>query len=194
MGYSFRLAARVCLYASCHRQDNAYHSLCYTSHGALAGTRYSSISPLWRIDPTIHHILSKRSYYGATSHSLDECQINQWVHQNDPSHNERKLYHSPTSRSIYLKTDKFQIEYSVIFPYSHHIIFTVGSVLDTLYKRAQNSTVVWALGWSEINPRKPTMFFFWGGGFIKIFSTLLYLLIKMCWIHCWMDNTNQSTV
>ena len=38
MGYSFRLAARVLLYAS-HRQDNTYHSLCYTSRGALAGTR-----------------------------------------------------------------------------------------------------------------------------------------------------------
>ena len=39
MGYSFRLAARVLLYASSHRQDNTYHGLCYTSRGALAGTR-----------------------------------------------------------------------------------------------------------------------------------------------------------
>ena len=31
------------LYASSHRQDNTYHSLCYTSHGALAGTRNSSM-------------------------------------------------------------------------------------------------------------------------------------------------------
>ena len=37
-GYSFRLAARVLLYASSHRQDNTYHSLCYTCRGALAGT------------------------------------------------------------------------------------------------------------------------------------------------------------
>ena len=35
MGYSFRLAARVLLYAPSHRQDSTYHSLCYTSHGAL---------------------------------------------------------------------------------------------------------------------------------------------------------------
>ena len=35
--YSFRLAARVLLYASSHRQDNTYHSLCYTSRGTLAG-------------------------------------------------------------------------------------------------------------------------------------------------------------
>ena len=39
IGYSFRLAARVLLYAPSHRQDNTYHSLCYTSRGALAGTR-----------------------------------------------------------------------------------------------------------------------------------------------------------
>ena len=38
MGYSFRLAARVLLYAPSPRQDSTYHSLCYTSHGALAGT------------------------------------------------------------------------------------------------------------------------------------------------------------
>ena len=45
MGYTFRLAARVVLYASSHRQDNTYHGLCYTSLGALAGTRNSSMGP-----------------------------------------------------------------------------------------------------------------------------------------------------
>ena len=45
IGYSFRLAARVLSYAPSHRQDNTYHSLCYTSHGALAGMRYSSMGP-----------------------------------------------------------------------------------------------------------------------------------------------------
>ena len=39
MGYSFRLAARVILYAPSHRQDSTYHDLCCTSRGALAGTR-----------------------------------------------------------------------------------------------------------------------------------------------------------
>ena len=34
MGYFYRLAQRVLLYASPHRQDNTYHSLCYTSRGA----------------------------------------------------------------------------------------------------------------------------------------------------------------
>ena len=43
--YSFRLAARVLLYAPSHRQDSTYHSLCYTSSGALAGTRNSSMGP-----------------------------------------------------------------------------------------------------------------------------------------------------
>ena len=45
MGYSFRLAARFILYASSHRQDSAYHGLCYISCGALAGMRNSSMSP-----------------------------------------------------------------------------------------------------------------------------------------------------
>ena len=31
MSYSFRLAARVLLYAPSHRQDRTYHGLCYTS-------------------------------------------------------------------------------------------------------------------------------------------------------------------
>ena len=34
IGYSYRLTARVLLYAPSHRQDNTYHGLCYTSHGA----------------------------------------------------------------------------------------------------------------------------------------------------------------
>ena len=45
MGYSYRLTARVLLYAPSHRQDNTYHGLCYTSRGALAGTRNSSMDP-----------------------------------------------------------------------------------------------------------------------------------------------------
>ena len=45
IGYSYRLTARVLLYAPFHRQDNTYHSLCYTSRGALAGTRISSMGP-----------------------------------------------------------------------------------------------------------------------------------------------------
>ena len=33
--YSYRLTARVLLYVPSHRQDSIYHSLCYTSCGAL---------------------------------------------------------------------------------------------------------------------------------------------------------------
>ena len=41
MGYSYRLTARVLLYAPSHRQDNTYHGLCYTSRGALAGNAFA---------------------------------------------------------------------------------------------------------------------------------------------------------
>ena len=42
-GYSFRLAARILLCASSHRQDSTYHGLCHTGRGALVGTRNSSM-------------------------------------------------------------------------------------------------------------------------------------------------------
>ena len=45
IGYSYRLTARVLLYAPSHRQHNTYHGLCYTSRGSLAGTRNSSMGP-----------------------------------------------------------------------------------------------------------------------------------------------------
>ena len=41
IGYSFRLITRVLLYAPSHRHDSTYHSLCYTSRGALAGMKNS---------------------------------------------------------------------------------------------------------------------------------------------------------
>ena len=46
IGYSYQLTPS-------HRQDNTYHGLCYTSRGALAGTRNSSMVPphegsIWR--------------------------------------------------------------------------------------------------------------------------------------------------
>ena len=45
IGYSYRLTARFLLYAPSHRQDNTYHGLWYTSSGAMAGTRNSSMGP-----------------------------------------------------------------------------------------------------------------------------------------------------
>ena len=52
IGYSYRLTARVLLYAPSHRQDNTYHGLCYTSRGALAETRNSSI--VWKRERSWH--------------------------------------------------------------------------------------------------------------------------------------------
>ena len=45
----------------------AQDSICYTSHGTLAGTRNSSIGPPWRIDLTTHRTMSRHSYHKATS-------------------------------------------------------------------------------------------------------------------------------
>ena len=45
MGYYFRLAARVLLYASSLRQDSTYHGICYTSRRSLARTRNSLMGP-----------------------------------------------------------------------------------------------------------------------------------------------------
>ena len=76
-------------YTPFHRQDSTYHGLCYTSRGALAGTRKSSMGPPMKDlsdDPSHHErtllprsyisllttyrTMSERSYHGATSRSL----------------------------------------------------------------------------------------------------------------------------
>ena len=54
IGYSFRLTARALLYAPSHRQDSTYHGLCYTSRGALAGTRNSSMGPHTYMNACMH--------------------------------------------------------------------------------------------------------------------------------------------
>ena len=59
MDYS--LVAKVLLYAPSHKQDSAYHDNCYSSHGALAGTKNNSISQTRRIDPTTNRTMSGRS-------------------------------------------------------------------------------------------------------------------------------------
>ena len=38
-GLLFQISSKGSLICIIPRQDNTYHSLCYTSHGALAGTR-----------------------------------------------------------------------------------------------------------------------------------------------------------
>ena len=52
IGSSFRLTARVLLYAPSHIQDSTYHGLCYTSRGALAGTRTTN----FRSNPPSPHL------------------------------------------------------------------------------------------------------------------------------------------
>ena len=42
IGRSYRLTARVLLYAPSHRQDNTYHGLCYTSCGVYSAISRSS--------------------------------------------------------------------------------------------------------------------------------------------------------
>ena len=78
IGYSYRLTARVLLYAPSHRQDNTYHGLCYTSRGALAGTRNSSMGPphegsIWRpIAPWVNALpLSYVPLLGSSMRSLN---------------------------------------------------------------------------------------------------------------------------
>ena len=70
MGYSFQLVARDLLYAPSHRQDSIYHGLCYTSRGALAVARNSSMGRPRRIDPMTYHTVSECSYHEGTFHSL----------------------------------------------------------------------------------------------------------------------------
>ena len=92
MGYSFRLTARVLLCAPSQRQDNTYHDLCYTSHGALAGTRNSSMGPPWRIVSTTHRTMSERSYHGATSRSSFQLEI--LIYVNCSNRNKTKTFPS----------------------------------------------------------------------------------------------------
>ena len=85
MGYSLRLTARVLLYAPSHRQDSPYHGLCYTSRGALAGTRNSSMGSRYGKEP-----LSERKPASAASTSWG-------IYPRDPlyasSHREDSTYH-----------------------------------------------------------------------------------------------------
>ena len=61
MGFSFRLAARVLLYAPSHRQNIKYSGLSYTNRGALTWMRNSSVGPAWRIDSMTHHTMCECS-------------------------------------------------------------------------------------------------------------------------------------
>ena len=60
-----RLAEKVLLYAASHRQDSIYHSLCYTSRGALAGTRNSLMGVQLKL------IYSNFSFTGHTQSTIN---------------------------------------------------------------------------------------------------------------------------
>ena len=76
IGYSFRLTARVLLHAPSHRQDSTYQGLCYTSRGALAGTRNSSMGPphegsiRWPIAPWAN-ALTTELHLAPNTHNVD---------------------------------------------------------------------------------------------------------------------------
>ena len=71
MGYSFQLAASNLLLA--YSTD----SICFTSHGALAVFRNSSVDLPWGIDPMTHHITSghftPELYISSTARGCQTC-------------------------------------------------------------------------------------------------------------------------
>ena len=83
MGYYFQLTARVLLYAPSHRQDSTYHSLCYTSRGALADTRNSSMGPpyegsiRWSIAPWANALTTELHFAPSKI-----CQMHYWNFKN----------------------------------------------------------------------------------------------------------------
>ena len=78
--YSFRLTARVILYAPSHIQDNTYHDFCYTSCGELAGTRNSSKGPHyeWAVRRTLKELEKKRKISVLWSKSIGYTP-NTWI-------------------------------------------------------------------------------------------------------------------
>ena len=130
MGYSFWLTARVLLYAPSLRQDSTYHSLCYTSCGALAGMKNSSMGPPWRIDPMTHRTMSEHSYHGLTSRSRNEKQINKSTmrdRSDDPSHHERMPHYRSKDR--------------ILHTCGHHVVDDGVVVVGTQQRRREDNTV-----------------------------------------------------
>ena len=103
-GLFFLITTKYFLYVSSYKQDNTYNSFCYTTCGALAGTRNSSMGSPWRIDPTT---MSECCYLGAMSRSLTPWITRRcttvslkWIHVptphpkklNNNNNNNKKLY------------------------------------------------------------------------------------------------------
>ena len=69
MGYSFRLAARVLLYAPSHRQDGTYHGLWETSRGALSYIHIYIYIYIYIYTYTHTHTHRRSTVMHATKHS-----------------------------------------------------------------------------------------------------------------------------
>ena len=124
MGYYFRLVARVLLCASYHRQDDTYHSLCYTSNWLereiAVATAWATISDwqqgiFYMHHPTYHDLIP------VMEHWL-ERELTQRVHH------ERTLYNGATSRSI-LRLDKYRKIRALIYLVVYYII--IHNVTDS---------------------------------------------------------------
>ena len=111
MGYSFRLTARVLLYAPSHRQDSTYHSLCYTSRGALGGTRNSSMgsphegSIRWPIAPWANTLTMELHLTPIIDGCVSEVEIfvlSDWnIHNSQLEWNESKTFFPPFIPPLY---------------------------------------------------------------------------------------------
>ena len=55
------LISKGLLCAQSHRQNSAYHVLCYTNHGSLTGMRRRSLGSIGKNNPTTHCIISSHS-------------------------------------------------------------------------------------------------------------------------------------
>ena len=91
------------------RQDNTYHGLCYTSRGALAGTRNSSMGPPKRIDPTTKIIEAEFQTIGPL-YQLPVCYLLQTVQEKILSHMILATYWKFTVTTVIIHT-KCQLQY-----------------------------------------------------------------------------------
>ena len=143
MGYSFWLAARVLLYAPSH------------SHGALAGTRNSSMCQRWRIDPTIHRTMSECSYHGATSRSLTGSDyvcnkiinvLNQTFEQDQWEHTDSSVeptHHQPSAATLETAKQRLKCKKTNNLKCTNFVTDWVCSLIQTLsHSRISGSTFV----------------------------------------------------
>ena len=133
-GLLFPISSKGSFICIIHRQDDIYHSICYTSHGALAGTRNSSMGQPH--EGLIHHTMSRCSNHRSTSsssipfrridptthHTTSRCSITTDLHHLAPFHLEESIQRpiTPTSRCS-LTTDlhhlaPFHLEESIQRP------------------------------------------------------------------------------